>query len=262
MPEHDPTLELENSPLTNALSYKVGYLLICCFFWLAPFFYTGLTRVSWKIFPRAWSYQHNAAALFTTEAKNWGDCHLEWQNQDGSWFEADERLLFPAGISGEGTRFDRIIRKFISLKNRQSVYLRITNHAWQRGRQLGILSPDTKAVRIVLSYRQVGDPNMTQPSMGWRTYKVAEMKPNERRTLDTFVVAEDRVRLARPARRPVNTPRPQPSTSIPLVPGLTVSPVPLLPNMPTQPPIRVLVPPSSENSTPGVQPTVQQPEKL
>lgn len=262
MLEKDCTLKLENSPLTNALSYKVGYLLLCSVFWLAPFFHTGLTRVSWKIFPKAWGYQHNAAALFTTEAKNWGDCHLEWQNKDGTWFEADERQLFPAGISGEGTRFDRIIRKFISLRSRQAVYLRITNHAWQRGRLLGILPPDTKAVRIVLSYRQVGDPSMTNPSKGWETYKVAEMKPNERRTLDTFVVAEDRVRLARPAQRPVSTPRPQPGPSIPLVPGLTVSPVPLLPNMPTQPPARALVPAPSENSIPSVQPADQQPEKL
>lgn len=254
MPENDCTLKSENPPLTHALSYKVGFLLLCSVLWLAPFFHTGLTRVSWKIFPKAWSYQHNAAALFTTKAKNWGDCHLEWQNKDGTWYEADERQLFPAGISGEGTRFDRIIRKFVPLRSRQAVFLRITNHALQRGRQLGILSPDTKAVRIVLSYRQVGDPNMTQPSTGWKTYKAAEMKPNERRTLDTFVVAEDRVRLARPAKRLVNTPRPQPRTPVPLVPGITVTPVPLLPNMPAKPPTRALIPAPSENSTPRAQP--------
>jgi hypothetical protein len=57
--------------MTNSASYKVGYVVTCVAVWLLPFFVAGWTGKTWSGFPKALSFQHLAAGLFTRKSVVW-----------------------------------------------------------------------------------------------------------------------------------------------------------------------------------------------
>lgn len=73
MEKHDANHRSERLFLTRARQF--GFWLVCLSTWMVPLFLTGWSRKSLRVFPQAMSFQHNAAALFTSGVRTWDDYH-------------------------------------------------------------------------------------------------------------------------------------------------------------------------------------------
>lgn len=171
--------------------------------WLVPFFVAGWTGRSWSVFPRAWSFQHSAAGLFTRSSTRWWDHHLEGQDAQDRRFEIPERGPFPMGAFGFRTRLDRILNDSNRSRLAGQIRLRLAEHvlAWHR-RTAGESAKETaggesaaawKAIRFVRSSWQVGEPAMKHPAGEWTTPAVTEIPAANRQVIGTYQILKDRV---------------------------------------------------------------------
>lgn len=200
----EPSNRSEACLLSHAWTYQAAFLVVVMFFWLMPFFVTGMTGKPWRLFPRVLSEQHNSAALFTRSLDQVNDRHLEWKRADGSWFELEERRLFPKGIFGDDTRMDRMLRKYAKGAEGRDVALRLVRYGWERGAAIGQLGEEVIGARLVETKVEVGAPEMAHPVGAWEPGKASNYPEGQRRVLYRFDVEKGRVSFA-----PVLPPKPK-----------------------------------------------------
>ena len=100
--------------------------------WLMPFFWSGWKGLTWSWLPRALSFQHTEAGLFTQRSTRWWDQHLEGQDGKGEWHELAEQEVFPMGAFGYRTRYDRILIETGRSRGVQQIRQRLAEHVVRR----------------------------------------------------------------------------------------------------------------------------------
>ena len=179
--------------------YYLGYGVTALLLWLLPFFWAGWTKRSIPFLPRALSFQHSAAALFTDRSTVWWDHHLEVQAADDVRHELEERAVFGMGAFGYRTRYDRILNE--SSRNRLAgpIRQRLAEHVVRKvltGSQPadgGTAYPGARALRIVRSLWRAGSHELSQPPDRWNPPPVTELTGTHRYVLGTYKLADGKV---------------------------------------------------------------------
>ena len=182
--------------------YIIGFWIVSLSLWLVPFFVTGWSKKPWAVFPKALSYQHNASALCTQELKRWRDFHIEWLRKDGSRFEMKEQLLFPVNRYGNRTRYDVILSRYNTKKGREPALLRLAQHAYKQGKELGVLGNEVVGVRFIVVYWPVGTPALAQPTGAWQDVKLSKIPTKWLHVLEDFEIKGSTVRMAKKPKTP------------------------------------------------------------
>ena len=168
-------------------------------FWLVPFFCSGWTGRSWGILPKAVSFQHTAAGLFTKRSTLWWDQHIEARGMDGRSFEVPERAVFGMGAFGFRTRFDRILIETQRSSVSRQVRWRLAEHVLARvegdpgvtmdpsvesGRER--LGPPVKSLQLIRTLWKVGSEGLANPAGEWNPPPVTEVTGPNHQVLGTY----------------------------------------------------------------------------
>jgi hypothetical protein len=176
------------------LAHTLAFWVLSLTLWLVPFFVSGWTGRTWGWLPKALSFQHNAAGLFTRKIGVWWDHHIEGQRPDGMRFQMDEWSIFPTGAFGFRTKYDRILNESSSSRAAKRIRLRVAEHVMERWQAIGQRKEDLVAIRLVRSAWKAGTPEMSQPAGFWSPPDVTKLPQDKRVLLGGYSMSESRVR--------------------------------------------------------------------
>lgn len=177
------------------LAFSAVFLGLAVSFWLVPFFWTGWKGRAWTGLPKAVTFQHSAAGLFTRRTPKWWDQHLEAQGVDHRRFEISERAVFGMGAFGFRTRFDRILIESNRSRVSRQVRRRLAEHVLLRLEDGG--DPEAgwpvKSLQLVRSLWTVGDEALANPAGEWNPPPVTAVTGANRQVLGTYQLVAGKI---------------------------------------------------------------------
>jgi hypothetical protein len=214
---------------------KIVWTFLITIIWVLPL---GLGAIRVANFNHWHLNIWDCAALFTSEAKVWGDISMigRSKNKDNSWVQLDFESLSPQGVAGYRQRVDKIIEDAMRSRRKLDFFPRVCEDIARKAEELGY--GNIEELRFVRTNWVAGSPAMAQPSGHWNPPPLSEMSPTRQITLYQAKLIDGvwkEVKVTNPSPKgplagrsrrvptvgtratPANPPRfvPQPSTSAP-----------------------------------------------
>lgn len=163
------------------------YLGVVLVVWLVPFFWSGWKGHAWNWLPRAFSFQHTAAGLFTQRSTRWWDQHLEALDEKGEWHELAEQEVFPMGAFGYRSRYDRLLIESGRSRLATQVRQRLAEHVVHRLAEVDATHAEPiQELRLVRSYWTVGDAGLAKPEGRWSPPPIHKITGRDREVLGAY----------------------------------------------------------------------------